>query len=75
MESALKVQNKINELNAMSGGVPQWTAVQGNFAATGFTYQPGGGGVFNPNYGYIVKIFTNSVTGEVKMFNFMNFLQ
>lgn len=82
MENPLRVQAKVNELNLAEpreggmGGLlmPQavstaWTAVPGYFALTGFN-NTGGIPAFNANYGYIVKIFVNSKTGEMKIYPF-----
>jgi hypothetical protein len=73
MENPQKVQLKINELNAkeprdaLGRIIPQWAAIQGYFALTGFNYN-NGSPIFNANFGVPVKIFQNSKTGEIKIY-------
>ncbi len=77
MENPSSVQGKIDELNRreakiVSGGLVQsgsnvWAAVPGYFAVTGFDGSQATP-VFNASYGYTVKVFVNTKTGEVKMF-------
>ena len=79
-ENPLRVQAKVNELNLLeaqiSGGFtsvnPQisqvWRDVPGFFAVTGFSNDDGKP-IFNPSFGVTVKVFTNTRTGEIKMFS------
>ena len=75
MENQIKVQTKINELNAseIRPGFPnptEWTAIGGYFSMTGFDFNHGKGQpIFNPSFGVPVKVFMNSRTGEVKTFS------
>ena len=81
MENPYKIQRKIDELNGaairpsrplgslLTPSTPYipWIAVAGYFAVTGFSYNQSTP-TFNPNYGYTVKVFVNTDSGEVKMF-------
>lgn len=62
-----KIQEKLAELN--SGlTTPLWVIAEGINAITTMTLQEGKI-IFNPNIGYPVKIFTNTKTGEIKIFD------
>ena len=52
-----------------------WAAVPGYFALTGFTPNTAlaSGGLFHPSYGYVVKIFVNNRTGEMKTYPYQLF--
>ena len=67
MEDLVKVQKKIDELNAVRKG---WIAAEGINALTSVS-----GDIiakkdihYNPNVGYPVKIFINTEDGEIKTF-------
>lgn len=62
MESKEKVDAMLNKLGE------GWIAENGYWAITKFEKQSAGSGVFTPNIGIPFKVFTNSTTGEVKMF-------
>ena len=64
MEDPVKVQQKINELNELGGN---WIANKGYFAVTGFDFN-NGKPIFSPSLGIPVKVFNNTITGEVKIF-------
>jgi len=78
-ENINKVNAKIAELNkesaqrsgqplGVASRIPQiWLPVTGYFVVTGFDFAQGKN-VFNGNFGYPLKLFFNSITGEVKMF-------
>ena len=75
MENPLKVQARVDELNAteIRAGVPEpneWVAINGYFALTGFDFNHGKGQPnFNPGYGVPVKVFRNIRTGEIKTYS------
>lgn len=67
MESQQKVNAKLAELQQATGH--RWLQVNGFNAITGFDYGANGQGAnFNPGFGYPVKIFIDSVSGEMKLF-------
>ena len=50
--------------------VRQVAAVPGFFAFTGFEFPKYGQGViFNPSFGFPVKVFINNVSGEMRAFS------
>ena len=80
------MQAKVNELNLQEptpvgqrGLLPtvanNWVAIPGYFALTGYTPNSAlaSGGLFNPSYGYVVKIFVNNRTGEMKTYPYQLF--
>ena len=67
MENAAKVGAKIVDLQKQTGH--KWVHVNGFNAVTGFDYGTGQGANFNPGFGLPVKIFIDTVTGEVKLFS------
>ena len=79
MEDSQKIRAKLNELNKTPLGnllntKQEWQAVGGYFSFIGFTPNPTGqGGTFNTSYGYIVKIFVNVKTGEMKIYPYQLF--
>ncbi len=76
MENVGKIRQYITYLDSLeprdqNGNViQQWVPVQGYFATTGFNFgNQISGPNFNANFGYPVKLFYNTRTGEVKMFH------
>lgn len=82
MENLQKVQQKVDELNKrdqrsglpMVPGIlgqkstPQWVAIEGYFALTGFSNKSGQS-VFNSAFGVPVKVFLNNKTGAIEIFS------
>jgi hypothetical protein len=79
-ENAVKVQQKVDELNSKEPvssptlfglNTPNnaWVAVPGYVALTGFNFDPDNNKpVFNPGYGYPIKLFVNIKNGELKIY-------
>lgn len=64
-----RVQNKLNELNATGQpGSPFWIVAEGLRALTSMTYE-NGVVAFNPNNGIPLKVFVNTLSGELKLFD------
>lgn len=66
------ILNWQNWLNTHHGG-PGWVPVDGFFTATNLSFKLDSTPVFNPNAGYPLKLFVNTRTGEVKMFDARRF--
>ena len=72
-------QNKINQFLATwntgrPAGQPLWKEIPGTFATVGMVIEPDNKPVtFQPNYGYPLKMFINSETSEVKIFDARRF--
>lgn len=63
------IQAKVNEFNAKGQpGAPYWVAAEG---LTGLTSMTRENGVvsFNPNNGIPAKVFVNTQTGEIRIFD------
>jgi hypothetical protein len=66
-ENPVAIQVKIDYLNSLVPG-QIWFAISGFSAITSVSYDSSGGLIFNPSQGYIVKVFVNSATGEVRSY-------
>ena len=73
-ENPQKVQQKVQELNAMEPRnpfgeiIPQWIGIQDYFAITGFHFN-NGHPLFDAKFGFPLKAFLNTKTGEIKVFS------
>jgi hypothetical protein len=67
-QSIINWQNWLNENHG-----PGWIPADGFFTTTGLTFKFDASPVFNPNAGYPLKLFVNTRTGEVKMFDARRF--
>lgn len=67
MEDLQKIQNKINELNGFGG---TWIAADGTNALIKVQgdFRTNANVVFMPASGIPVKVFLNTLNGEIKMF-------
>jgi len=68
-----KIQQQLVTLNSGLTS-PQWVAVQGENAFTGFGFDQNGKAIFYGSSGYPVKLFFNTVTKELKMYSLTLFL-
>lgn len=67
-ENPTKVSKKVQQLNRISpSGQKSWEALDGWNALTTVSFN-GKNPTFNPSFGYPVKAFVNTTTGEVKVF-------
>lgn len=67
MEDDNKVAAKIAELQKQTGH--KWVQATGFYAITGFEFEkPNQSPNFNPAHGVPVKIFIDTVTGEIRTF-------
>jgi hypothetical protein len=63
------VQEKLTELNSLGHpGAPYWISPDGLNALTTMT-NDGGVATFNPSNGIPLKIFVNTLSGEIKIFD------
>jgi hypothetical protein len=74
-ESQELINAKVAQLNANSpAGERGWTPLAGLHALTQFQFLQNSGAMFTPSSGYPIKVFVNTITGEVKIFPAINFI-
>lgn len=71
-ENRQLVQNWIDWLNTTSGPGP-WVEMNGFTALTVVTIEDNGTITFNPNRGFPLKSFLNTLTGEIRSFSATKF--
>jgi hypothetical protein len=74
-ENMQKVIDKVNQLNRAEkvAANRKWSALDGYNALTTVTFDANNRPIYNPSFGYPIKVFINNATGEMKLFSVYKF--